>query len=86
MRTEQSVLMRLAETQQQIKPILERMSGDSAGMDEATRDHIRNLDYRLERLLDEASSGRDQVIKEMRNEIRLLARTIAALAEEAEQT
>jgi hypothetical protein len=87
MRTEQSVMMRLAETQQQIRPILEQLSGASAGggMDDTTRDHIRNLDYRLERLVEEASSGRDQIVREMRNEIRLLARTIAALAEEGEQ-
>jgi hypothetical protein len=86
MRTEQSVLLRLAETQQQMRPILEQLSGGTGGgMDEATRDHIRNLDYRLERLVEEASSGREQIVREMRNEIRLLARTIAALAEEGEQ-
>ncbi|WP_215904998.1 flagellar motor protein MotA [Rhodovibrio salinarum] len=91
MRTEQSVLMRVAETQSQLKPILGRIAdaGDSeqpaGGMDDATKDHIRNLDVRLERLLSDQSQGRDQVIKEIRNEIRLLARTIAAIAEETDQ-
>jgi hypothetical protein len=54
-------------------------------MDDATKDHIRNLDVRLERLLSDQSQGRDQMVKEIRNEIRLLARTIAAIAEESDQ-
>ncbi len=90
MRTEQSVMMKLAETQSQLKPILARIAdqGDSqpaGGMDDATRDHIRNLDLRLERLLTDNTKGRDHVVKEIRGEIRLLARTIAAIAEEGEQ-
>jgi uncharacterized membrane protein YccC len=90
MRTEQSVLMRVAETQSQLKPILGRIAdaGESeqqtGGMDDATKDHIRNLDVRLERLVSDQQQGRDQVVKEIRNEIRLLARTIAAIAEETE--
>ncbi|WP_242480390.1 flagellar motor protein MotA [Rhodovibrio sodomensis] len=91
MRTEQSVLMRVAETQSQLKPILGRIAdaGESqqqaGGMDDATKDHIRNLDVRLERLVSDQQQGRDQVVKEIRNEIRLLARTIAAIAEESDQ-
>jgi hypothetical protein len=36
----------------------------------------------MARLVEDSSSGRAQLIQEIRNEIRLLARTIAALAEE----
>ncbi len=87
MRTEQDVLRRLAETQQQMRPLLERaVSEEASGIDQATREHIRNLDYRLERLVEEAGSGREHMVKEMRNEFRLLARTIAALAEESDQS
>jgi hypothetical protein len=90
MRTEQSVLMKLAETQSQLKPILARIADageaqPNGGMDDSTRDHIRNLDIHLERLVNDAASGRDQVVRELRSEIRLLARTIAAIAEEGEQ-
>jgi len=90
MRTEQSVLMKVAETQSQLKPLLARIADASegqqqaGGMDETTRDHIRNLDVRLEKLVSDNAHGRDQVVREIRNEIRLLARTIAALAEEGE--
>jgi hypothetical protein len=86
MRTEQGVLLRLAETQSQLKPLLMRLGeidfGGGGGMDDATRGHIRNLDFHLERLVTEVSSGRDHMVQEIRSEIRLLARTIAAIAEE----
>ena len=86
MRTEQGVLLRLAETQSQLKPLLTRMAdvdfNSSSGMDEATKGHIRNLDFHMERLVGEIAGGRDQTVQEIRSEIRLLARTIAAIAEE----
>jgi hypothetical protein len=79
--------MRLAETQTDMRGLINRMSeqGSSAsGMDETTRTHIRNLDLRLEHLLNDVASGRDYAVQEIRGEIRLLTRTIAAMAEEAE--
>jgi hypothetical protein len=86
MRTEQQVMMRLAETQNEIRPVLQRLSDAmearrDGGVDEATRTHIRNLDVYMARLVDDVSTGRDQVVKELRSEIKLLARTIAALAD-----
>ena len=46
-------------------------------MDEATQAHIRNLDVYVARLLEEISAGRDDLIGQVRSEIKLLARTIA---------
>jgi hypothetical protein len=88
MRAEQSVLLRLAEMQSQMKPVFTRlaeMDFAAGGLDESTRGHIRNLDVRLENLASEMASGRDYAVQELRGEIRLLTRTIAAMAEEAEQ-
>jgi hypothetical protein len=85
MRTEQSVLMRLAETHSQLQPLLANIAGMEQGsLDDASRAHIRNLDIYMERLVTEAASGRDHMVQEIRSEIRLLARTIAAIAEESE--
>jgi hypothetical protein len=36
------------------------------------------------RLIEEMNTGREEIIQEMRTDIKLLARTIAALAEEPE--
>jgi hypothetical protein len=87
MRAEQSVLMRLAETQSDMRTLITRLGDQGApdgGMDESTRTHIRNLDLRLEHLLNDVASGREYAVQEIRGEIRLLTRTIAAMAEEAE--
>ena len=84
MRTEQSVMLSLAETQASLKPILSRIAESNAegGLDKATKGHIRNLDLRLERMSTEMAHGRDSAVEELRGEIRLLTRTLAAMAEE----
>ncbi len=87
MRAEQSLLARLAEGQLELKPILARLAdtglrgGD--GLDEATRGHVRNIEVYLARMLEEISSGRAQATEDIRAEIKILARTIAAAADKA---
>ncbi|MGH6954760.1 MAG: flagellar motor protein MotA [Alphaproteobacteria bacterium] len=86
MRTEQTLMLRLAENQRQLMPVLQRLA-DAAGtggfgLDEATRGHIRNLDVHMARLVEETSTGRVEAVRDIRSEIKLLARTIAAMAEE----
>jgi phage-related minor tail protein len=68
----------------QLNPTLARLA-DAAGagaLDEASRGHIRNQELYLARILEEMTQGRMQATTEIRNEIKVLARTIAALAEE----
>ena len=87
MRTEQEVLIRLAEAQSQMQPLLVRLSEatpKTSGLDEASRAHLRNLDLRAGQIAQELAKGRDHMVQEIRKEIRLLARTIAAIAEEGE--
>lgn len=87
MRTEQSLMKSLAETQIEMKPILAQIAAGSAsgGVDESTRSHIRNLDVHLTRLTEELSGGRDDLVKQLRSEIKLLARTIAATGDDGER-
>jgi hypothetical protein len=84
MRTEQELMTRIAENQAALRPVLQQLANSRAegGIDEATRGHIRNLDMHMARMLEDAAAGRNQLVQEIRSEIRLLARTIAALAEE----
>ena len=88
MRASQNLMVKLAESQMELRPTLARfvdMAGDGiGGLDEATRTHIRNLDVYMQRLLEEVGHGRQQSTQEIRSEIKLLARTIAALAEETD--
>ena len=86
MRTEQSLMEKLAESQMSLQPVLARLA-DAAqkqdhGLDETTRGHIRNIEVYLARLIEEMSSGRTQTVEELRSEIKLLARTIAAANEQ----
>ena len=80
-------MLRLAEAQSQMQPLLARLSEatpKSAGLDEASRAHLRNLDLRAGQIAQEMTKGREHAVQEIRSEIRLLARTIAAIAEEGE--
>ncbi|MCP1608644.1 hypothetical protein J2848_000280 [Azospirillum lipoferum] len=86
MRAEQQLLLRLGENQLEVKGLLDRLAENSgAGFDDASRQHLRNMDIYLARIVEESSNGRVQAVQEIRSEIKLLARTIAALAEEADQ-
>jgi hypothetical protein len=90
LRAQQALLARFAEAQVELKPALTKLSdviGRGAGsggaaLDDTTRDHIRNLDTLMARLVEDNAAGRAQIIQDVRSEIRLLARTIAALAEQ----
>ena len=83
---EQALIKSLAETQVAIKPILQQIADNagllSGGVDEATQAHIRNLDLHVGRMADELRSGRDSLVQQIRSEIKLLARTVAATNED----
>ena len=83
---EQALIKSLAETQVAIKPILQQIADNagplSGGVDEATQAHIRNLDLHVGRMADELRSGRDSLVQQIRSEIKLLARTVAAANED----
>jgi hypothetical protein len=83
MRTNQQLMLRIAETQAALAPALQRM-GERRGGDheDATRGHLRNIELLLQRMLSESEQGRTQSTNDLRNDIRLLTRTIAAIAEE----
>ncbi|MEI8393713.1 MAG: flagellar motor protein MotA [Rhodospirillaceae bacterium] len=89
MRAEQTLLLSLAESMVGFKPMLTRLSETAStgsfGIDEASRKHIRNIDAYLGRLVEEATSGRDKAVQEVRGDIKLIARTIAAIAEDNDQ-
>ena len=84
MRSEQDLMIKLAESQMEMKPVLERLAEatsmeSSVSLDEASRTHLRNLDVYVKRFLEESGPAREHLIQEFRSEIKLLARTMAAL-------
>ena len=85
MKAGQILMVRLAENQLELKPSLTRLADiaeGSVGHDDVLRGHLRNIEAYLARLTEDVAQGRAESVQELRSEIRILARTIAALAEE----
>ncbi|HCF17440.1 hypothetical protein [Rhodospirillum rubrum] len=89
MRTEQAVLLKLAETQADLRPVLAQLSESlaSGAKPAAAEDplsgvagHVRNMDAAVTYMANQMVQGREQLLKELRAEIKMLARTIAATA------
>ena len=88
MKAEQNLMVKLAENQMELKPVLSRLDenlskvsfGDSSG---DVQTHVRNIDVHLARLLEDAAQGRSELVQEIRTEIRVLSRTLAAIAEKS---
>ena len=86
MKAGQLLMVRLAENQLELKPSLNRLAEaaeGSLGHDDVLRNHMRNIEAYLARLTEDVAQGRAQSVQELRAEIRILARTIAGLAEES---
>ena len=84
----QALLIKLVESQVDMRPLLVKLTAQpgqsDSGFDDATRSHIRNIDVHLVRLLEETITGRNQMVDDLRSEIKLLARTIATLDDSRE--
>lgn len=82
MRAEQKLMLKLAESHADIRPLFVRLTelaeAGKLGLDEASQDHLRHLDVQLTRLVDDQVIGRDRMLADLRSEIRLLARTLGA--------
>ena len=82
MKAQQELLLKLAQGQANLEPLLVVLT-------ETTKDiangqaiaALKSIKAQLELLLKDQSTGRQDAVQDMRNEIRLLARTIAALDE-----
>ena len=85
MRANNQVMVRVAEGQSTIAMALAKLAdGQERGaIDEATRGNIRNLEIYMARLIEEVAQGRVQATAEIRNEIKILTRTIASIAEDS---
>ena len=77
---EQRQLGTLIESLADLKVVIQHLieTQKSTAFDEASRTHLRNLDDAINRLVEETASGRSAIANDVRAEIRLLARTIAA--------
>ncbi|TAJ83178.1 flagellar motor protein MotA [Reyranella sp.] len=81
MRTQQTLLARLAEHSIELRGTVTRLSERGPGADtEALANHQRNIEASLARLVEESVRSRVALTDELRGELRLLARTMAGRA------
>ena len=86
MKAGQILMVRLAENQLELKPSLTRLAEaveNWGGHEDILRGHLRNIEAYIARLTEDVVQGREQSVQELRGDIRIVARTIAALAEDA---
>ena len=86
MKAEQQVLLKVAENQKDLSPLIEKISdlgevlsqSKSSDAENEAKEHLRNIDQSMTRLVSEMTTGREQLVKDLRSEIKLLAKTVAA--------
>jgi hypothetical protein len=86
MKAGQILMVRLAENQLELRPPLTRLAEaveNWVGHEDVLRSHLRNIEAYVARLSEDVVQGREQSVQDLRGDIRIVARTIAALAEEA---
>ena len=83
LRANQQLMLKLAETQAALAPALARL-GDARQnvQDEVSSAHLRNIELLLSRLLTESEQGRAQSTAELRSDLKVLTRTIAAVRDD----
>src|SRR5580704_8246916 len=61
--------------------LMVRLAENATSQDDVVRTHLRNIEAYMARMSEDLVEGRTQSVADLRGEIRLLARTIAALTE-----
>lgn len=77
----QMLMEKLAANQAALGPVLARLAEQKPG-DDVSRAHLRNIELLLTRLLTESEQGRSQSLSELRSDLKMLTRTVAAIADD----
>ena len=77
-RANQELLSKLARGQTELAPVLERFAEARNAGDAAMGEHLRSLDLNIRRLVSEISPNREQLVDEIRDEIRIIGRALVA--------
>lgn len=80
LRAEQKVILALSKNHYDLQPAIADLATQVAGAvagSEEMRDHLRNIDLAVARLVDEVSAARAQAPEAMRQEIKVLVHTLA---------
>jgi len=81
LKASQDLMLKLAEGQGHMSNAMKSIaegSTSNAGMDDASRAHLRNMDVHIKQMVRENVEGREKMADDLRSEIKLLARTLSA--------
>ncbi|MGB8437305.1 MAG: hypothetical protein WCE38_23925, partial [Burkholderiales bacterium] len=79
LRSEQKLILSLSKGQTDLQPVIAELATQVAsalGGTEQMREYLRGSDLSLKRLVEEVAAARDQVPRELREEVRLLAQSL----------
>jgi hypothetical protein len=78
LRSQQNVLVKLAELQQQVSPVLQRLSEKLGSSNQETiEEHTRRIDLNLKEISERVSRSADTVATELREELKIIAKLLA---------
>ncbi len=78
-KTEQDLMVKLVESQIDMKPILERISETENSISlKNLQSHLKNIENYSSQLVQSTTKGQEQMLYELRSEFKLLAKTLAA--------
>jgi hypothetical protein len=79
LKSQHNVLIKLAEIQQQVSPVLARLNEKLGGSHQETiEEHTRRIDLNLKEISERVSRSADTVATELREELKIIAKILAA--------
>lgn len=79
LKSQQSVLIKLAEIQQQVSPVLARLNDKLGSANQETiEEHTRRIDLNLKEISERVSRSADTVASELREELKIIAKILSS--------
>jgi hypothetical protein len=79
LKSQQNVLIKLTEIQQQVSPVLTRLNDKLGGANQETiEEHTRRIDLNLKEISERVSRSADTVASELREELKIIAKILAS--------
>ena len=82
LRLQHQLMEKVASAQVAIAPLIGKLSDAKGGGDDVSRAHLRNIELLLNRFMTETEQGRSQGVGELRNDLKILTRTLSARMDE----
>jgi hypothetical protein len=76
----QSFIKKVAQNQLEVQDLMLKYLKNNSPQEEMLRQYLRSIDQNAAKILEESVEGRTKIILELRNEIRIIAKTLSALA------